>query len=238
MGRALQNTGREWLFSMCEWGGRSPHLWGNQAHAQMWRVSGDVFDAWCNIWMDSWNTYGIGIDVSIDVAANLAPYGGPGHWNDLDMLVVGLKGKGHISGGGLSFIEYQTHMSLWVMACSPLMIGCDVRKMDAETASLLTNREVLAINQDPLGIPARRVKQTGPCEVWTKPLSDGSLAVMLLNRGSLGADISVKAGEIGLLDANKVARNLWTGADVADFGWELKQRVQPHQTILLKVQSQ
>jgi alpha-galactosidase len=72
MGRALQNSGREFLFSMCEWGGRSPHLRGNDVGAQMWRVSGDVFDSWVNIWMESWKTYGIGVDVSIDIAADLA----------------------------------------------------------------------------------------------------------------------------------------------------------------------
>ena len=93
--------------------------------------------------------------MSLDIAQDLHEYGGPGRWNDLDMLVVGLKGKGHISGGGLSFLEYQTHMSLWCMACSPLMIGCDVRAMDKDTVALLTNREVLAVNQDTLGIPAR-----------------------------------------------------------------------------------
>src|SRR5205085_3279362 len=110
----------------------------------------------------------------------LHEFGGPGGWNDLDMLVVGLKGKGQVSGGGLSFIEYQTHMSMWCMACSPLMIGCDVRVLDQETAALLMNREVLAVNQDALGKPAQRVRQFGQCEVWKKPLADGSMAVALI----------------------------------------------------------
>ena len=235
MGAALRGTGREFLFSLCEWGGRSPHLWGRQAGGQMWRVSGDVFDSWINVWMATWNTYGIGVDISLDIAADLAPYGGPGGWNDLDMLVVGLKGKGQIHGGGMSFIEYQTHMSLWCMACSPLMIGCDVRKMEKDTMALLSNREVLAVNQDALGIPARRVKQFGPCEVWKKPLADGSLAVALINRGSSGADVTLKSGDIGLLDTTKLARNLWLQTDIADFKTEMVQRVEPHETILLKV---
>jgi alpha-galactosidase len=237
MGRALQNSGREFLFSMCEWGGRSPHLWGNSVGAQMWRVSGDVFDAWVNIWIPEWKTYGIGIDVSIDIAADLAEFGGPNRWNDLDMLVVGLKGKGHISGGGLSFIEYQTHMSVWAMACSPLMIGCDVRTMDDETKSLLTNREVLAVNQDALGIPARRARQINGAEVWKKPLSDGSVAVMLINRGALGTDINLKASDIGLLDTKKSMRDLWKGEEVGEFEWDTSFRVEPHQTILLQVKT-
>lgn len=235
MGAALRNSGREFLFSLCEWGGRNPHLWGRKAGGQMWRVSGDVFDSWINIWMQTWNTYGIGVDVSLDIAADLASYGGPGGWNDLDMLVVGLKGKGQIDGGGMSFIEYQTHMSLWCMACSPLMIGCDVRKMDKDTVALLSNREVLAVNQDALGIPARRVKQLGTCEIWQKPLADGSMAVALINRGSSGSDVTLKAGDIGLLDTPKLVRNLWAQADIADFKTDMLQRVQPHETILLKV---
>jgi alpha-galactosidase len=237
MGEALAKSGREFLFSLCEWGGRSPHLWGRNVGGHMWRVSGDVYDSWINIWIAAWKTYSIGVDVSLDIADDLHAYGGPGGWNDLDMLVVGLKGRGQISGGGMSFLEYQTHMSMWCMACSPLMIGCDMRKLDQETAGLLMNREVLAVNQDGLGRPAWRVKRWGLCEVWKKPLADGSVAVALLNRGSAGNDMTLKASDIGLLDKPKLARNLWTQQDIADFPAELTQRVQPHETILLKIQS-
>jgi alpha-galactosidase len=172
MGEALKQSGREFLFSLCEWGGRAPHLWGRKAGGHMWRVSGDVFDSWVNIWVPDWNAYGIGIDASIDLADHLAPYGGPGGWNDLDMLIVGLNGKGQISGPGLSAIEYRTHMSVWCMACSPLMIGCDVRSMGPDTAALLTNSEVLAVNQDSLGRPssagepARRGPSRWPTGRW------------------------------------------------------------------------
>ena len=237
MGEALHKTGREILFSLCEWGGRSPHLWGRSAGGQMWRVSGDVFDSWIDVWVAAHNFYGLGVDVSLDIAADLDEFGGPGGWNDLDMLVVGLKGKGQISGNGMSFLEYRTHMSMWCMACSPLMIGCDIRTLDQETASLLMNREVLAVNQDLLGRPARRVKVVGPCEIWRKPLSDGSVAVALVNRGSRGEDVTVKAGDVGMLDVPKVVRNLWEQADVAEFTAELSQRVQPHETILLKIRA-
>jgi alpha-galactosidase len=235
MGEALRESGREFLFSLCEWGDRSPHLWGRSVGGHMWRVSGDVFDSWINIWVAPHKYYGVGVDVSLDIAAGLHEFGGPGGWNDLDMLVVGLRGKGQVSGGGMSFVEYQTHMSMWCIACSPLMIGCDVRALDQETAALLMNREVLAVNQDALGKPGWRVKQLGHCEVWKKPLSDGSVAVALLNRGSVGRDITVKASDIGLLDEPKLARNLWLQEDIADFTLELTQRVQPHETILLKV---
>ena len=235
MGEALHKTGREFLYSLCEWGNQSPHLWGRKVGGHMWRVSGDVYDSWINIWMNTW--YSIGIDVSIDIANELHEYGGPGGWNDLDMLVVGLKGKGQIAGSGMSFLEYQTHMSLWCMACSPLMVGCDIRKMDSDTASLLMNREVLDVNQDSLGIPAKRVKQIGSCEIWTKPLADQLVAVSVINRSSRPEDVTVKARDIGMLDTPKLARNLWTQEDIADFKIELTQRVQPHETILLKITS-
>lgn len=233
MGEALRNSGREILYSLCEWGGRSPHLWGRKVGSHMWRVSGDVYDTWVNLWMNGW--YAIGVDVSIDIANEVHEYGGPGGWNDLDMLVVGLKGKGQIAGSGMSFVEYQTHMSVWCMACSPLMIGCDVRTLDSDTASLLMNREVLDANQDPLGIPAKCVRQMGQSEIWTKRLADGSIAVAVINRGSRPEDVTVKARDIGMFDAPKRTRNLWTGQDIADFKNQLVQRVQPHETVLLKV---
>jgi alpha-galactosidase len=135
----------------------------------------------------------------------------------------------------MSFIEYQTHMSMWCMACSPLMIGCDLKALHQETATLLMNREVLAVNQDDLGKPARRVKQFDPCEVWKKPLADGSVAVALVNRGSAVSDVTLRADDIGLLDEPKLARNLWAQEDIADFKTDLTQRVQPHETILLKI---
>jgi alpha-galactosidase len=126
-------------------------------------------------------------------------------------------------------------MSVWCMACSPLMIGCDIRKLDSDTASLLMNRAVLDINQDALGIPARRVRQIGQCEIWTKPLADKSVAVSVINRSSRPEDVTVKARDIAMLDAPKLARNLWTQEDIADFKNDFIQRVQPHETVLLKV---
>jgi alpha-galactosidase len=237
MGAALRGTGREFLYSVCEWGVRNPHLWGRKVGGHMWRVSGDVFDSWVNIWVIAGRYYGIGVDVSIETAAALTDYGGPGGWNDLDMLVVGLKGKGQIHGTGMSFLEYQTHMSMWVMACSPLMIGCDIRKLDSETASLLMNPEVLAVNQDVLGQPARRVKQLNGCDVLTKPLADGGMAVAITNRASSPIEMPIKAGDIGLLDAKKSVRDLWQQAEVADFTTEMTQRVEAHQTVLLRIKS-
>lgn len=236
MGRALENSGREILFSICEWGGRSPWLWGKDAGGSMWRVTGDVFDSWVDVWMTSgagW--WGLGVDHSIDVAASLADHGGPGRWNDLDMLIVGLKGKGQIHGGGLNFLEYQTHMNVWVMACSPLMIGCDLGSMDEDTHRLLSRKEVIAVNQDPLGIPGRRVRSQGRTEIWRKPLADGTVALMVLNRGYQGETIAVRASDLALLDTAKTMTNLWTGERTSGFTWEQEIRVLPHQSLLFRV---
>jgi alpha-galactosidase len=235
MGTAFKNCGREILFSICEWGGRSPHLWARQAGGHMWRSTGDVIDSWVDVQAGSW--WGLGIDAIPDIAAGIAEYAGPGGWNDMDMLVVGLSGSSEqIPGKGASLIEYRTHMSLWSMVCSPLMIGCDVRKMTPEVAEILMNREVLAVNQDPLGIAARRIRKMGGLELWRKPLADGSLALALLNRGSNRAEIPFRAGEIGLLDGHKaVVRDLWKQEDIGDFKAENAYEVGPHATLLLKV---
>jgi alpha-galactosidase len=234
MGSALQNCGREILFSVCEWGGRSPHLWARQAGGQMWRATGDVIDSWVNVRSGSW--WGLGIDAVLDQAAALHEYAAPGGWNDMDMLVVGLNGKGHVPGVGASYLEYQTQVSMWSILCSPLMIGCDIRSMSSETAGLMMNTEVLAINQDPLGRQAARIKKTGSLEIWRKPLADGGMALALLNRGSSGAAIDFKAGEVGLLDgARGVIRDLWQHQDVADLQPAFSYEVHPHAAALLKL---
>jgi alpha-galactosidase len=234
MGDALRNCGREILFSICEWGGRSPSLWARQAGGQMWRVTGDVIDSWGDVLHNNW--WGLGIDSVLDTALNLHPYAGPGGWNDMDMLVIGLNGKGSVQGSGASYVEYRTQMSMWSILCSPLMIGCDLRSMTPETARLLMNRELLAINQDALGKQAVRIKKLGSLEVWKKPLADGSLALALLNRGSSRDSISLRAGELGLLDGTKaMVRDVWQQQDVADFKPEQSYMVAPHDTLVLKI---
>ncbi len=234
MGEALRGCGRQILFSLCEWGGRSPWLWGKQVGGQMWRVTGDVVDSWTDFRVnDNWTA--LGIESAIDIAINLHPYAGPGGWNDLDMLVVGLHGQGNIPGRGLSINESQTHISMWSILCSPLMIGCDVSRLDSDTAALLMNREVLAVNQDPLGKQAQRLKQQGALELWRKMLVDGSVALALLNRGSSAGTLRFTAGEIGMLDTPKLARDLWKLADIADFTSEFSREVLPHSTVLLHI---
>lgn len=235
MGDALKKSGRDIVYSLCEWGGRAPHLWGRQAGGQLWRSTPDLFDSWVDVWVDPPGYYGMGVGSAFDYAAPIAPYGGPGGWNDLDMLVIGLKGKGAVHGGGLSQMGYRTHLTLWILACSPLMLGCDLDALGAEELDWLKNAEALAVNQDPLGIPACRVRQQGHGEVWAKPLKDGRVAVGLFNRGSMGLDIDLVAAEIGLLDKAQPVRDLWKRAEAGELAGKRSVRVQPNEGLLWTV---
>ncbi len=223
MSQALRATGRPIVFSMCEWGSSKPWLWG-QGVGQLWRATGDIQDCWdCS---KSWG--GMGVSHIIDLMVDLYPYAGPGHWNDPDMLEVG--------NGGLSLAESRVHFGLWCLLAAPLMAGNDLQGMKPEIRDLLTNREAIAVDQDPLGIQGRKVRDGGATEVWMKPLADGSRAVILLNRGSEPAPIRVEWAEIGLAPGtNAVVRDLWTHADVASVAGQFEAKVGPHDAAFLRI---
>ena len=217
-GRPSQDRASPFVFAV-RMGGRAPHLWGRKVGGHQWRVSGDLFDSWTDLRVEPAGWWAMGLDSQFDRAAALAPYGGPGGLaDDLDMLVIGLKKGGHIGGLGLTPVERRTHMTLFSIACSPLMIGCDLAFVGDADLALLRNPEVLAVNQDALGRPGRRVLQKGPLEAWTKPLADGSLALALFNRGSQAAEFRVTAADLGLLDGPKQVRDLWSGLEVDILG--------------------
>ena len=232
MGDALKATGRPIVFSICEWGPRSPWLWGRQAGGQLWRISFDVGD----IWDTPQNVYScIGILAAIDASANLESHAGPGGWNDPDMLVVGLGNKGNIKGGGCNSAEYQTQMSMWCLLAAPLMIGCDIRNMDADTKRILTNPEAIAVNQDTLGKQGNRVARTGSADVWRKPLADGSLAVALLNRGDQETTITANWKDLGKKPGTPLeVRDLWAHKNLDNYEDHFTMKVGPHATALLK----
>jgi alpha-galactosidase len=207
MGQALRNSGREILFSACEWGIHEPWLWAPSAGCSMWRTTGDIVDSWesiKSILIQQWD---------------ISHFGGPGRWNDPDMLVVGLHGVGNAGiGGGCTFEEYKTHFAAWCLLCAPLMLGCDVRSMDQETLRLVTHPGLLAISQDPLGIPARRHRDRVMAWDWdefqvcSKPLSDGSLAVGLFNLGEKEALMSFAWETLGLAPHwRRRVIDVWTG---------------------------
>jgi len=196
MADALRATGRPILLSICEWGNNRPWEWAAKI-GNMWRTTGDIRDAWAGR-----VTYSIGIMDIVDRNEPLYPYAGPGHWNDPDMLEVG--------NGGLTDDEARAHFSLWAMMAAPLIAGNDLAKMTPATSAILLNREVIAVDQDRLGLQGRRVRDDGDQEVWSRQLADGSRAVLLLNRGAAPASIRVAWPEIGYLaTARAEVRDLW-----------------------------
>jgi alpha-galactosidase len=216
MYRALKNTGRPIVYSLCQYGLDSVWRWGASVGGNLWRTTGDISDNY-----ESMAAIGFR-----QVAQSR--YAGPGHWNDPDMLEVG--------NGGMSTAEYQTHMSLWALLAAPLLAGNDLSSMTAQTIALLTNRDVIAIDQDSAGNQGTRVWASGASEVWAKKLADGSRAVGIFNRANDAADahIEIKLGDLGF-KGPATAQNVWTGKGLGTLRGTIKVAVPPHSVVLLKV---
>jgi len=223
MRRALDGCGRDIVFSFCQYGMAEVWKWGAQVGGNLWRTSGDIGDSWGSM-------AGIGFS-----QGELAPYAGPGHWNDPDMLVVGKLGWGpNPRPTNLGPQEQVTHISLWSLLAAPLLLGCDLAQLDQLTLDLLTNDEVIEVNQDPLGQAASRRGRRGLTEVWARPLWDGTLAVGLFNRGPLPAEVAVRWAKLGLGGPQPV-RDLWQRRDLGTFPDGYWAPVAGHGTLLLKV---
>jgi alpha-galactosidase len=228
MSSALLSTGRPIVFSLCEWGTNKPWLWGKGV-GNLWRTTGDISDTWAGQkkWPDG-SCCSNGMLAIVDQQVGLESFAGPGHWNDPDMLEVG--------NGGMTIPEYRAHFSLWALLAAPLIAGNDVRSMAPEIKEILTNPEVIAVNQDRLGREGRRVRKDGDLEVWAKMLADGSRAVILLNRGDKEAPISVKWEEIGYpAHVSAKVRDLWAHKDVGSFTGSYEAKVPSHTVVMVKV---
>jgi alpha-galactosidase len=226
MSQALRASGRPIVFSLCEWGSTKPWLWA-QGLGQLWRATGDIQDCWdC---ARGWG--GMGVTHIIDLMADLHPYAGPGHWNDPDMLEVG--------NGGLNTAENRAHFSFWALFAAPLMAGNDLAAMKPEVKEILTNREVIAVDQDPLGMQGRKVWDDGAREVWVKPLAEGGKAVILFNRGTEESVFAATWDQIGLFPGGKaLVRDLWKKTDVGTFTGRYESKVDPHGVVMVKVTPQ
>jgi alpha-galactosidase len=223
MSSALQASGRDIVLSICEWGTSKPWLWAGDV-GNLWRTTGDIYDKWEGV-----RDYSSGVMNIVDKQVELHPYARPGHWNDPDMLEVG--------NGGMTTEEYRSHFSLWAMLAAPLIAGNDIANMDATTKAILTNREVIAVDQDPLGQQARRISKEGDLEVWTRPLQGGGRAVVLLNRGATPAKIGVDWSQLDYPPTLKAkVRDLWIGKDVGAYANGYQATAAPHGVVMLKVQ--
>jgi alpha-galactosidase len=226
---ALDAAARPIVLSICEWGKAKPWLWGAEVGGNLWRTTGDIQDRWEG--KKEWSPgdcCNYGVVAIIDFEAEIYSYAGPGHWNDPDMLEVG--------NGGLTDIENRSHFSFWALLAAPLIAGNDLRTMRTEIRDILTNKEVIAINQDVLGRQGRRVKKNGDREVWSKELQDGSRAVILFNRGTVAQNMIVSWKDIGYPEHVEAAvRDLWQHKDMGRTPVEFSATVPPHGVVMVTI---
>jgi len=214
MGEALAATGRPMVYSLCQYGVAQVWRWGGSVGGNLWRTTGDIEDKFPRM-----AAIGFG-------QAGLSKFARPGQWNDPDMLEIG--------NGGMTAVEYRTHMSLWALLAAPLLAGNDLSAITNETRAILTNREVIAVDQDPLGRQGDRVRAEGPLEIWARPLAGGGRAVGLFNLSDVPAEVEVGFAELGL-KGPVVARDLWAGKVVVAPHGRFKTLVAPHGVVLLRL---
>ncbi|MGD0482782.1 MAG: glycoside hydrolase family 27 protein, partial [Terracidiphilus sp.] len=223
MHEALVATGRPIVLSICEWGAAKPYLWGKEVGGNLWRTTGDIADKF-----EGKDDYRIGMIDIVDMNADLYSYAGPGHWNDPDMMQIG--------NGGMTPVEYRAHFSMWAMMAAPLMAGNDLSAMSEDTKSILMNKEVIAVDQDPLGEAGRRVWRDGDLEIWSRNLIGGYRAVVLLNRGTTARNITVHWTDIGYPDSlNAQIRDLWKAKDMGSAKSSYTAEVASHGVVMLTV---
>ena len=216
MGEALRASGRPIVYSLCQYGLENVETWGPAVGGNLWRTTGDIGDNWRSM-----------TNIGFDKQAGLEKYAAPGHWNDPDMLEIG--------NGGMSAAEYRTHMSLWAILAAPLLAGNDIRSMSAETRDILTNREVIAVNQDKAGHQGSRVTKDGDKEVWARQLDGGAWAVGLFNRGDSPGTITVNWTALKLSGKHKV-RDLWTHAGRDTAADQFSVEVPSHGVVFVRVE--
>ena len=234
MGDALQKSGRKIVYSLCQYGRSKVWEWGAKVGGNCWRTTGDINDSW-----GSMEAIGFGTRVPSGVKP---PEGSPatfitqlaiqpgaaiGHWNDPDMLEVG--------NGRMTTDEYRTHFALWCMLRAPLLAGNDLRDMSDDTKSILMNAEVIAINQDPGGMPLKPITETDTSAIYSRPLKNGDLAVAMFNRGAAAADLSVKFADLGVAGKKLTARDLWKHEAVTLSGDSYSASVPSHGVVMLRV---
>ncbi|CAN5232088.1 hypothetical protein BH09BAC6_BH09BAC6_13440 [soil metagenome] len=233
MSKAIRAAGRPMIFSLCEWGNHQPWLWAKNV-GQLWRSTGDIHAGFVNnLSKGTWTA--LSVLTILDKQDTIRQYAGPGHWNDPDMLEVG---------NGMQFNEDKAHFSLWCMLAAPLMAGNDLRKMSAQTAGILTNKDMIAIDQDPLGVEGFRYYGFDGIEIWIKPLANNELAICFLNRSTRQQTVSFDWKEHVIndvisktnIDFNQTTyklRDLWAKKDIGTTQKTFKQTIGVNDVVVL-----
>jgi alpha-galactosidase len=214
MGDALRQAGRPIVFSLCQYGLDHVWTWGANVGGNLWRTTGDISDDWKRMETIGFSQF------------EIAPYAKPGHWNDPDMLEVG--------NGGMTNDEYRTHISLWCLLAAPLLAGNDLSAMSDETKEILTNQDIIAVDQDHAAKPARRISQSGGAEVAARQLADGSTVVGLFNRTDEPQEVSVSWESVGLSGKQLHVRDLWKHEAVPANGDHHTAMVPRHGVVMLR----
>jgi alpha-galactosidase len=235
MSKALRTAKHPVIFSLCEWGNNKPWLWAKNT-GQLWRTTGDIGNVF-----DGIKEYGTwhanGVMTIVDMQDTLRKYSGPGHWNDPDMLEVG---------NGMSVSEDRSHFSIWCMLAAPLMTGNDIRSMTKETKAILTDKDVIAIDQDGAGIQAFRYSDKDSLQTWLKPLQNGDWAICFLNRSGSPKDLmidwkqwviadSFSASELNPVKNSYSILDVWAKKNLGNCSKPFKTIVASHDVILLRL---
>lgn len=237
MSTALIATNRSMVFHACHCGWANVWEWAGEEGANQWRVGQDISDDFN--YPGNREKYYFDVLDMLDRGVEVAQYTGPGHWNDLDMLIVGLNGESkQLVGTGLSDLEYRTHFALWALAASPLLIGADVSKLSQYNLATLTNKEIIAVNQDPLGqsITLQWSSPDNKTQIYSKGMKDESMVVALLNRGTETADITMNLREHLTVpwDVYRM-RDLWKGQDRGPYDIPFTTEVQAHEAKVYRI---
>jgi alpha-galactosidase len=228
MRQALDASGRPIVFSLCEWGKNKPWLWGNGI-GNLWRTTGDIQDRWggSEKWPDG-SCCSNGVLAIVDQQVGLESFAGPGHWNDPDMLEVG--------NGGMTITEYRSHFSLWSILAAPLIAGNDLSNMSPEIHDILTNKDVISVDQDPLGREGRRVRKDGDLEIWAKEMAGGNRAAVLLNRSATAQQITLNWEDLGYPSHVPAAvRDVWQHKELGKFIGSFSATVPSHGVVMVTV---
>ena len=235
MSKALKAAGHPIVFSLCEWGSNKPWEWAAPV-GHLWRTTGDIFPQFDSTHrIDQWTA--LGMMHIVDLQNGLRKYAGPDHWNDPDMLEVG---------NGMTVAEDRTHFSIWCMLAAPLMAGNDIRKMNQATKNILTNKDVIAVDQDSLGIEGFKYNDKDSLQTWFKPLNNGDWAACFLNRSSVSKPVTFNWQDENVsdtlfnkaLDARTVTyklRDLWTKKDAGTTKKPLKATIASHDILMFRL---